>query len=200
MDELYRSLDVLLREKSFDKITISDLATHADVAVGSIYARFRDKNSLLAGLHLRVSEKAIECLGPLSAVSKWEDVPDKTMVDAILKAINRYYRGQTHILRATLAADLETIDRMRTDVWRTAVNNFTALLIARSPASDPAALRLAVKTMVRFTTALMHHSIAIEWIDRWEGGIRNRLVLEELSRFCVDVMAGASSSEVAAQH
>ncbi len=195
MEEVYRALDELLKERSFDRITISDLATHADAAVGSIYARFKDKNSLLAGLHLKVSEEAINCLGPLSAVSKWEGASDTEMVEAIMKAINRFYRQRTHILRATLIANLETIDKMRTDVWEVAIEKFTDLLVARSPESDPAALLLAMKTIVRFTMAIMHQAIAVEWVDRWKGGVPRKLVLKELARFCVDVIARAKESK-----
>lgn len=191
MEEVYRALDELLKERSFDQITIADLATHADVAVGSIYARFKDKNSLLAGLHLGVTEEAITCLEQLSAPSKWEGSSDSEMVQAIMKAINRFYRQRAYILRATLVANLETISKMRTDVWEAAIHRFTELLVARSPTRDPAALRAAVKIIVRFTTGVMHQSIAVEWIDRWKGGVSRATVLNELSRFCVDVIARA---------
>ena len=52
MDEVYRALRELLRRKPFERITINELASEAGVAVGSIYARFKDKNALLAGLYL----------------------------------------------------------------------------------------------------------------------------------------------------
>lgn len=195
MGEVYRALDELLKERPFDRITISDLAIHADVAVGSIYARFKDKSSLLAGLHLKVTEEAISCLGPLSATSRWEGMSDAEMVETIMKAINRFYRQRTHILRATLIANLETIDKMRTDVWEVAIEKFTDLLVARSPKSDPAALQLAMKTIVRFTMAIMHQAIAVEWVDRWKGGVPRNLVLKELSHFCVDVIARAKESK-----
>lgn len=194
MEEVYSSLDALLKVKAFDRITIADLAAHAEVAVGSIYARFKDKNALLAGLHLRVSQEAIACLGPLSASSKWKTSSDAEMVRAILKAVDRFYRNWAHILHAALMADLETIGKMRTDVWQVAVDNFTTLLIARLPQSDPAALRLAVKTIVRFTTAIMHQSISIGWIDRWKGGVRHGVVLDELTRFALDVISRAKTS------
>lgn len=194
MEEVYRALDELLKERSFDQITIADLATRADVAVGSIYARFKDKNSLLAGLHLGVTEDAIYCLGQLSAPSKWEGSSDSEMIQAIVKAVNRFYRQRAYILRATLVANLETINKMRTDVWEAAVQRFTALLVARSPGSDPAALRDAVKIILRFTTAIVHQAIAVEWIDRWKGGVTRPTVLKELTRFCVDVVARAQKA------
>lgn len=198
MEEVYRSLDALLKEKSFDRITIADIAARSEAAVGSIYARFKDKNALLAGLHLRVTEQAILCLGPLGKASKWEASSDEEMVQGILKAVNRFYRRQAHILHAALLADLEPIGKMRTDTWEVAIDNFTALLIERSPGTDRASLQLAVRTMVRFTTAIMHQSISIDWIDRWKGGIRNTAVIDELTRFCLDVITRAKDGQLTA--
>jgi len=198
MDEVYRSLDALLKAKPFDEITIADLATHADVAVGSIYARFKDKKALLAGLHLKVSDQAIACMGPLSAPSKWEGRSDDQMVRAIMKSVDRFYRKEAHVLGAAYLADTGHITEMRTKVWEAAVENFTALLVARAPRSDPAQLHLAVKIIVRLTTAVTMQSVLIDWIARWKGAVPNTVALEHLSRFAVDTIARAQAGRLTA--
>lgn len=191
MDEVYNSLALLLKKKDFDRITISDLAAHANVAVGSIYARFKDKDALLAGLHLRAAEQMLACLGPLSASSKWKESTDAEMVRAILQTVIRYYRRQSHILRAAFLADVRHIDESRARVWQAAASSFTALLVYRSPCSDPMMLHSAVKTIIRFTTAAMNQAVLIDWISGWSGGISNSHMLDELSRFSIDVIARA---------
>lgn len=193
MDEVYRSLDLLLKTKDFDRITILDLAAHANVAVGSIYARFKDKDAVLAGLYLRVAGQMSACLEPLSAPSRWKGKSDSEMVGAILKAIARFYRQQSHILRAAFLAHVRHIDESRFKVWQTAVGRFTVLLVERSPTSDPAMLELAVKAIVRFTTSTMIQMVLINWLGRWSGGISNSLMLDELSRFAQDVVARAQA-------
>lgn len=198
MDEVYRSLDALLKTKPFDEITISDLATHADVAVGSIYARFKDKKALLAGLHLKVSDQAIACMGPLSAPAKWEDRSDDQMVRAIMKSVDRFYRREAHVLGAAYLADTGHITEMRTKVWEAAVERFTALLVARSPDSDPVQLHLAVRIIVRLTTAVTMQSVLIDWISRWKGAVPNVVALEHLSRFAVDTIARARAGRLSA--
>ncbi|WP_374469611.1 TetR/AcrR family transcriptional regulator [Phenylobacterium sp.] len=196
MDEVYRSLDALLKAKGFDQITIADLASHADVAVGSIYARFKDKKALLAGLHLQVSGQAITCLGPLSAPSKWQNASDEEMVRAILKSVDRFYRKQAHVLGAAYLAGAGNINEMRTRVWEAAIENFTDLLRSRYPGSDREQLHLAVKVMVRFVTAMMMQAILIDWIGRWKGGVPNALMLQELKRFCLDQIARARAGRL----
>ncbi|WP_068878012.1 MULTISPECIES: TetR/AcrR family transcriptional regulator [unclassified Phenylobacterium] len=198
MDEVYRSFDALLKAKPFDEITIADLAAHADVAVGSIYARFKDKKALLAGLHLKVSDQAIACMGPLSAPSKWDGKSDDQMVRGIMKAIDRFYRRAAHVLGAAYLADTGHITEMRTKVWQAAVDNFTALLVARAPQSDPGQLHLAVKIIVRLTTAVAMQSVLIDWIGRWKGAVSNATALEHLSRFAVDTIARAQSGALTA--
>lgn len=196
MDEVYRSLDALLKTKPFDEITISDLATHADVAVGSIYARFKDKKALLAGLHLKVSDQAIACMGPLSAPAKWEGRTDDQMVRAIMKSVDRFYRREAHVLGAAYLADTGHITEMRTKVWEAAVENFTALLVARDPETDPAQLHLAVRIIVRLTTAVTMQSVLIDWISRWKGAVPNVVALEHLSRFAVDTIVRARTGRL----
>lgn len=193
MDDVYRSLDHLLKTKDFGRITIADLAAHANVAVGSIYARFKDKDALLAGLHLRAAEQMLACLGPLSAPARWMASSDSEMVGGILKTVVRYYRRQSHILRAAFLADVRHIDESRSRVWQAAIDSFTDLLVQRSPGGDPVMLRSAVRTIVRLTTASMNQMILIVWIGRWKGGISHSLMLDELSRWSVDVIARAQS-------
>lgn len=196
MDGVYRSLDALLKTRPFDEITIADLASHADVAVGSIYARFKDKKALLAGLHLKVSDQAIACMGPLSATAKWEGRSDEEMVRAIMKSVDRFYRREAHVLGAAYLADTGHITEMRTKVWEAAVEKFTALLVARNPNSDPAELNLAVRIIVRLTTAVMMQSVLVDWIGRWKGGVPNVVALEHLSRFAIGTIARARSGQL----
>ena len=196
MDDVYRSLDEMLKTSTFDRITIADLASHASVAVGSIYARFKDKNALLAGLHLRVSEQAIACLGPLSAPAKWEGRSDHDLVRLVLRVVDRFYRREAHILSAAYLADTGHINDMRLMVWQAAVDRFTALLVSRSPEADPVELQLAVRVVVRLTTGVMMQSVLVDWVSRWKSGVSNALVLDELTRYCVDAIGRARNGNI----
>ena len=66
MDRILTALEALLVEKRFDRITIQELAQRSRTSTSSIYARFRDKQALVLGLHLRLREKALECLDKLT--------------------------------------------------------------------------------------------------------------------------------------
>ena len=191
MDDVYRSMEALLKERSFERITISDLATHADVAVGSIYARFKDKNALLAGLYLNTCDQAELCLEPLSATSRWTASGDERMVRSIMLAIDRFYRQQGHILVASVLANVTQIEAGRARVWNRALELFTALLASRSPDCDRTQLALAVKIALRFTTALMHQTIALGPMSKWGGRLSNKALIDEMVHMTLDLIARA---------
>lgn len=196
MDEVYRVMGELLKEKSFDQITISDLAKQADVAVGSIYARFKDKNALLAGLYLGTAEKAQSCLPALSSPKRWENAPTKDMLRKIFASIIRFYDREAHILKYAVIAEIPHIDETRASVLYPAIEQFTALLIARAPKADPKALNLVVRVMVRFTTAVMHQSVLIKQLSDWQGKITKQQLLDQLVRMASDLIADAESKRL----
>ncbi len=198
MRDVYRSMDALLRERSFDRITIADLAAHADVAVGSIYARFKDKNALLAGLYLDVCEQAERCVTRLATPSRWRDRADEEMLCSVVAATDRFYRQHGHVLVAATLANVEQIEATRLRLWLSALEMFTALLQQREPEVDAARLRRAVTIAIRFTTAVMQQRMVIGSVSKWEGKVSNRLVSAELTRLIADLVERARSGTLPA--
>lgn len=46
-DKIVRALEVLLKEKAFEDISVASLATQAGVSVGAVYRRFENKDALI---------------------------------------------------------------------------------------------------------------------------------------------------------
>lgn len=183
MDQLYLAMDKLLKNRSFDQISIADLSAEAGVATGSIYARFRDKKALLTGLYLAVSQKALTGLDKLTQPSCWDGKSDIEMLRGIFIAIYHFYSSDAHIMRNSVFAELTEIIDARENVWTKALVGFTELLETRYPGADPEKLRLAVRIIIRFTTAIMHQSILIKQITEWEGNISRKQIINQLVRF-----------------
>ncbi|MAK62605.1 MAG: hypothetical protein CMK09_16670 [Ponticaulis sp.] len=62
-ESILDALEKLLADSEFETLSISDIAREADVAVGSVYSHFKDKNALLPGLldrHLTRTKERIE--------------------------------------------------------------------------------------------------------------------------------------------
>ena len=188
MDQVYRSLDVLLRERTFDQLTIADLANHAGVAVGSIYARFKDKNALLTGAYLSACNEAEHCLARLSSPSRWHGHDDGKMLHAIISAIDRFYRQKGHILVAALLGNVTEIEAKRVDLWQQAFDSFAELLKDRHPGTDPAMLKLVVQIAIRFVTSVMQQAMIIGQVNQWKGRVSNKLIIDELGCFVLDLL------------
>ncbi len=47
LDKILRACDALLAQKSFDQISMQEIAAEAGVSVGNLYNRFKDRNALI---------------------------------------------------------------------------------------------------------------------------------------------------------
>lgn len=56
LERILASAEELLHERDFDQLTMADLASHAGCAVGTLYGRIPNKESLLACLYQRLQE------------------------------------------------------------------------------------------------------------------------------------------------
>ena len=62
----------ILGEKSFDDATISEIAARAGLTIGAFYARFRDKDSLLSELELRMDADFVTLVDEYLSPEKWD--------------------------------------------------------------------------------------------------------------------------------
>ncbi len=58
LHRIYKSASKLLSERTFEKITVKEIALHASVSVGTIYQRFETKDALLCALYDHYISKA----------------------------------------------------------------------------------------------------------------------------------------------
>ena len=57
MQRILLALEQLLERKSFSEITMAEIEAQSGCGIATIYARFRDKDSILAALHESISER-----------------------------------------------------------------------------------------------------------------------------------------------
>lgn len=61
-ERIFQATEELLAEKGFHSLSMSMVAKHANVATGTIYRYFTDKNDLLRQLYIHVNAQALEAL------------------------------------------------------------------------------------------------------------------------------------------
>src|SRR5215468_1105873 len=59
LQDIIQALEELLDGRAFEEITIPDIAARAGCVPASIYARFKDKNSILVALHESIRDRQL---------------------------------------------------------------------------------------------------------------------------------------------
>jgi AcrR family transcriptional regulator len=184
MKRIYRSLSTLLRTKSFDRITIAEIAKDADVASGSIYARFKDKNALLAGLYAGLANEAIECFSELTGPERWVDTETDEMVAEIIERVIHFYRRNAHISRAAVLSDQSIMyDEMRR-VWQASIDKVITLLSRRMPTIPLQNIDHAARFTVRIVTSVMNQAVIVTDVATLQPDTSDRELGKQLSHVC----------------
>ena len=100
LDRILSAAESLIREKGFDGTSVSEIASRADVSVGSFYARFRSKESLLQCLDERIWKESREKWDDLLSPNRWEGALIEDVVTEIVRVMVRGHRKYEHRLRA----------------------------------------------------------------------------------------------------
>ncbi|QUS41003.1 TetR/AcrR family transcriptional regulator [Tardiphaga alba] len=112
LQEIIQALDDLLDGRTFEDITIPDIAARAGCVPASIYARFRDKASILVALHESIRDRQIANIDESMRLERHEHLSLQESIYTILHNLTRYYSRQRNLLRpAYLLGDDEIYER-----------------------------------------------------------------------------------------
>jgi AcrR family transcriptional regulator len=98
----------LLESKSFDALSVAEVAARAGVTIGAFYARFADKEALLEALEARVTETVLASL---------QSVIDSRALDGLRldEALRRYFEALVESYQATRGAGRALVLRSHID-------------------------------------------------------------------------------------
>jgi AcrR family transcriptional regulator len=100
---LHRFLEAateLLGERRFEEASVAEIARRARSSVGAFYARFPDKEALLAYLNDRLFEQGRAQWEAFLAPQRWEGLGAAEIVTAVVRHIVRKRRTHRGLLRA----------------------------------------------------------------------------------------------------
>ncbi len=100
LERILRAAESLIREKGLGGTSVSDIVSRADVSVGSFYARFRSKESLLQCLDERIWKEGRQRWDELLSPARWEGAQLEDVVREIVRVMVRGHRKYEHRLRA----------------------------------------------------------------------------------------------------
>lgn len=138
LERILAALEHLLRRQSFDDITMADIEKESGCGLASIYARFRNKNSILVALHETTSERFRQGVDKAMAPQRLEGRPPAEVAAALARGLVKHYSTHRHLLRAgMLLGDQEIYERAASLILY-AASRIQAAIARPDKASDPA--------------------------------------------------------------
>lgn len=188
LETLLDAAERLLETRSFEDLTMADLAAEAGVAVGTIYTRFESREAILPYLYERyqrdLHQRVEEALDP----GRMTGLDLRARVERIVDLAVRLYRTRRGLWRAVALyacrrpEAIKTEDRRRRGVM---LERFAALLLARRREIAHADPGRAVAFALSAMTAICKDRILFDDAIR---GMYPRLSDRQLKRELVGMM------------
>ncbi len=154
MERIMETLEVLLHEKSFDRITLQELAQKSGAGASSIYARFKDKQALIMGTHERLRDRAFACMKSQSNPRRWKGKSVEQIVCALIDEALVFYGKHWAILRAALFVDEASIRQRQAESLHFASEQYSKILAPFT--SDQTKMDMAVDASCRIFASVMY--------------------------------------------
>ena len=177
LDHILAALSELLREKSFDQISMHELAGRSGCAVTSIYARFKDKWSIIAALHESFREDCIVRIDTFLAPERWRGATADDIIAATTAALVAAYHEHRHLMHAVLLTDDPRVYGRAASVAQHAAERLVEVLPPPADGAD-AQFRRRVHFGVRVIMASLQQMVlfdAADWAARTNADIAREL-------------------------
>lgn len=193
MDRILTALEAMLAEKRFDAITIQELAQRSRTSTSSIYARFRDKQALVLGVHLRLRERALDCLEKLTDPERWSGKPTARIVAGCVPPCLKFYRKHGVLIHAALTVDDAEIRERQASVLRNAAERFSRLIPADSP-RQAREVDAAMDFCVRIFASVMYSELMFGQVEMGRKPTSDRELSRRLIYSITKVLENAQES------
>ncbi|MBI3838081.1 MAG: TetR/AcrR family transcriptional regulator [Planctomycetia bacterium] len=184
LERILEAAEEVVAEKGFDNATVSEIVSRAKSSVGSMYARFADKDSLLVTLHQRFCEQALATTEAALDASRWEGASIAEIFSAAIPFLVHVYQLKRGLIRAFIVR--ASTDRQFADrgghLGREISQRLISLLMARHDEikhPDPA---LAVDFGLRMTFDTLDQATLYGDIQRTTLKFSPEQLAEELTR------------------
>jgi AcrR family transcriptional regulator len=133
LQEIIQALESLLDGRSFHQITIPDIAERAGCGTASIYARFKNKRSILVALHESVRDRQIHGIDERMSLERHQGLTFEESVLSVCRDLVEYFSRHCDFLRAAhLLGDKEVYAR-HASVIQHASERISELLASKLP-------------------------------------------------------------------
>ncbi len=155
MVRILDSFEKLLQKKPYELLTISDIAREAKTGASSIYARFRDKRSILLAVQDRFRMRARSYFDKLFTPECWADSCIEEALERVVRGHLRWFRSHQNIVKTSLLLDDRDILQGTANSIRPTNITFSLLLQHHMPnLASAGAIDAAAKILILMIAVL----------------------------------------------
>jgi AcrR family transcriptional regulator len=154
LQDIIQALEALLDGRAFEEITIPDIAARAGCVPASIYARFKDKTSILVALHQSIRDRQITLIDETMRAERHAELSLDESIFKIFRDLAKYYTRHRNLLRpAFLLGDSEIYGRVAVNIRHTS-DHITAI-VRKKAKHTPRDLEKRIDLATRAAYALL---------------------------------------------
>lgn len=185
LERLLDAAEELIAERGVASVTISEVVRRAGSSVGAFYARFPDKDALLATLHERSCAEALATAELALDPKRWESADFASAVFEIVKFAGVLYRERRGIVIAfiELAAGDRSFAERRAALEAETGARLLAFLKARESEVAHADIEVAARVTIRMILSTLEYGAMIFRGDGGDAtGLSDERIATELTR------------------
>lgn len=196
LERLLDAAEELIAEHGVGSVTVSEVVRRAGSSVGAFYARFTDKDALLATLHQRSCAEALATAELALDPKRWESVDLAAAVFEIVKFAGILYRERRGIAIAFIeltAADTSFAER-RAALEREISERLFDFLHAREGEVAHSDLKVAAQVSIRMILSTLEYGAMIFRAEKTDPmGLTEQKIADELTRAVLGYLGAPQS-------
>jgi AcrR family transcriptional regulator len=162
---IVRAMETLLERKAFPEISMSEIEAESKCGLATIYARFRDKASILAALHESLRDRFSAQIDQWLNAEHWTNASFEEATMAIATGIVEFYSRNHNLLRAALLLDDAEVYERAAASFRKASLRMQHFLAAKSNSKlNAQTLAERADLATRAIYALLHQRLIFQSI------------------------------------
>jgi AcrR family transcriptional regulator len=187
MTRVLDAFEGLLRSRPYAQLMINDIAREAKTGASSIYARFRDKRSILLAVQDRLRERARSYFKKLYDPESWADRSLEAALERVVRGNLAWHRQNRNIIKSSLLMDDRDILEAIANAFSPVNRKVSIFLQHHDPKLKQAVAIDAAARMLRMMMAVFHQmaifgDIAATGHDLSDDELVRALVLSALAQ------------------
>ena len=159
MTRVLDAFEGLLRGRPYTQLMINDIAREAKTGAGSIYARFRDKRSILLAVQDRLRERARSYFLELYNPDSWTDHSLEKALERVVRGNLVWHRQHSNIIKSSLLMDDHDILEAISHAFGPVNLRVASLLQHHIPTLKKAGAINAAARILRLMLAVFHQMV-----------------------------------------